>query len=75
MAQINVQLTPDGPISTLDESELVKKHGVFENENERTSWVEFRLKSDPDNPRAVHRSAHVQLKKSIFSEGALATLA
>lgn len=74
MALIPVQLEPNGPISTLDETELVKKEGMFEDENERTSWVEFRLKSDPDNPRAVHRSAHVHLKKPLFSEGLTASI-
>jgi hypothetical protein len=60
---ITVQLEPDGPITELDEDFLVRRDGVFENDDELTTWVEYRLASDRDNPRAVHRSVHVKLKK------------
>ena len=42
----------------MDESLLEKKEGVFEDENEYTTWVEYWLEGE-----LVHRSAHVTLKK------------
>lgn len=62
MAQILVQLNPDGLLTYMDDSELVKTTGQIDNEVERTSWVEYRLKSDPDAERAVHRSVDMHLK-------------
>lgn len=47
--------TTRGP---MDDSLLTKKEGTFENENERTAWVEYWLDGE-----LVHRSAHVILKK------------
>lgn len=41
------------------ESDFSKEVGGFENDNEKTSWVEYR---DFDGT-LVHRSANVQLKK------------
>lgn len=58
---INVQLKPDGLITRMDESELIKTTGCIDNEIERTTWVEYRLKSDP-NGRVVHRSVNMHLK-------------
>lgn len=70
MAKINVQLLPDGPITQLDEELLIKKEGVVDNDIEFTTWVEYRLASDPAAERAIHRSAHVTLKKPVtFAEG------
>jgi len=43
----------------MDESLLEKKEGGFENDNEKTTWVEYWLDKD-----LVHRSAHVTLKAS-----------
>ena len=59
---INVQIEEDGPITQMDEAELVKSEGSFDNDNEFTTWVEYRLASDPNAARAVHRSVHVILK-------------
>lgn len=42
----------------MDESDLVKTEGAVDNENEHTTWVEYRLGDE-----LVHRSAHVTLKK------------
>lgn len=42
----------------MDDSLLEKKEGVFENDNESTTWVEYWLEGE-----LVHRSAHVTLKK------------
>lgn len=70
MSMITVQLTPDAPITEMDESLLVKSVGHFEDDNECTSWVEYRLASDPHAERAVHRSVDMILKKpAVFAEG------
>lgn len=47
--------TTKGP---MDDSLLAKSEGVVDNEDERTTWVEYRLDGE-----IVHRSAHVTLKK------------
>ena len=41
----------------MDESALRKVEGGVDNENERTTWVEYYLGDE-----LVHRSAHVTLK-------------
>ena len=46
----------------LDESQLLKKEGVVDNDNEYTTWVEYWLDGE-----LVHSSAHVTLKKSPFT--------
>ena len=51
--------TTKGP---MDEALLEKRTGTFENDNERTSWVEYWLDGE-----LVHRSAHVDLKQGISS--------
>ena len=62
MANILVQLKPDGLLTYMDESELVKTTGVIDDKVEHTVWVEYRLKSDPDAERPVHRSVNMQLR-------------
>lgn len=42
----------------MDDSQLEKREGTIDNENELTTWVEYWLESE-----LVHRSAHVTLKK------------
>ena len=44
----------------MDEALLEKKEGSVDNDNESTTWVEYWLDGE-----LVHRSAHVQLKKSV----------
>jgi hypothetical protein len=44
----------------MDDSLLEKKEGFVDNENEYTTWVEYWLDGE-----LVHRSVHVQLKKSV----------
>ena len=44
----------------MDESLLEKREGVVENDNEFTTWVEYWHEGE-----LVHRSAHVQLKKTL----------
>jgi len=47
----------------MDESLLEKKEGSVDNENEYTTWDEYWLDGE-----LVHRSVHVTLKKSPFSD-------
>ena len=44
----------------MDEALLEKKSGALDNEHEQTSWVEYWHEGE-----LVHRSAHVQLKKTL----------
>lgn len=50
----------------MDESDLVKTEGSLENENEITSWVEYRK---PGSDEIVHRSVHMILKKLPVNTG------
>ena len=55
----------------MDEALLEKKEGVFEDDNELTTWVEYWKDSE-----LVHRSAHVTLKKMPgFAGGETSTFA
>jgi hypothetical protein len=47
----------------MDESLLIKKEGVFENDHEKTSWVEYYL-----DDCLVHRSAHIFLKEGLLCD-------
>ena len=68
---ITVQLQDGAPFTQMEEADLVKLVGGIDNEVERTSWVEYRLKSDP-NGRVVHRSVNMVLKKpAVFADGAV----
>jgi len=60
---VPVQLGAAEPIIMMDDSLLVKSEGVKDNEDEYTTWVEYRL-----GDKIVHRSAHVHLKKNINAE-------
>jgi hypothetical protein len=44
----------------MDESLLEKTEGVVDNDNEHTTWVEYRL-----NGEVVRRDVHVALKKGL----------
>jgi hypothetical protein len=48
----------------LDDSLLVKKEGIFEDENERTAWVEYYAQDG----ELVHRSAHIFLKTGLLCD-------
>ena len=52
----------------MDESLLEKREGTVDNENETTSWVEYWLDEE-----LVHRSAHVQLKKTVTLTSSVAS--
>jgi hypothetical protein len=70
---INVQLQENGPITQMDESELIRSEGSIDNEDEFTTWIEYRLASDPSG-RVVHRSVHVTLKKpQVLASGVAAS--
>jgi hypothetical protein len=51
----------------MEESLLEKREGALDNDNERTTWVEYWCEGE-----LVHRSVHVVLKKSpsLFAEAA-----
>lgn len=74
MALINVEETP-GVITQVDEAELVKTEGSFDNENETTTWVEYRRVGAAPDSRAIHRSVHVALKKGVEAFGEAASFA
>jgi len=44
----------------MDEALLIKSEGVVDNEDEFTTWTEYRLDGE-----IVHRSAHVTMKKNV----------
>jgi len=50
----------------MDDSLLVRKDGNMENDNEKTSWVEYYLGDE-----LVHRSVHVELKNPLVAETTL----
>ena len=53
----------------MDDSQLAKREGTVDNDNELTTWVEYWLDGE-----LVHRSAHVTLKKiPTFAGGAAAS--
>jgi hypothetical protein len=54
--------TTKGPV---DDSLMQQSTGFLDNDNEHTEWVEYRL-----NGELVHRSVHVTLKKSLFTDAA-----
>jgi hypothetical protein len=67
MALIDVEETL-GTISQIDESELVRSEGQFENSSEVTIWVEYRRIGAPADSRPIHRSVHVTLKQGVISD-------
>jgi len=52
----------------MDDSLLEKREGTVDNDNETASWVEYWL-----NGELVHRSAHVQLKKTVTLTSSVAS--
>lgn len=69
MSMINVALPGATEVTQMDESELLKLEGGFENETEIVAWTQYHLKTTGD---MVHRSAHTHLK-TVFADGAVAT--
>lgn len=68
---VDVLLPGAAEVTQMDDSDLLKIEGGFENENEIATWVQYHLRATGE---MVHRSAHVHLKKAIFGEGAAASL-
>lgn len=54
----------DESLSEIDESLLEKTEGFLDDDNEYTTWQEWRL-----DGKIVKRAAQVRLKKSILLEG------
>ena len=52
----------------MDDSLLVKRDGIVDNDNEFTTWVEYWLDEE-----LVHRSAHVRLKKTVTLTSSVAS--
>jgi len=48
----------------MDDANLVKKEGGFEDDNEITSWVEYYAQDG----ELVHRSVHIFLKTGLFCD-------
>ena len=56
----------------MDGTLLVKTTGEIDNENEHTTWVEYR---EPGSDEIIHRSVNIVLKKpAVLAEGAAANL-
>ena len=53
----------------LPKSSLEERCGSLENENEKTTWVEYWL-----NGECVHRSVDIQLKKPVLAFGEAASI-
>lgn len=68
MALVTVEL--HGAIAEMDDSLLDRTDGSFEDDHEKTTWVEYRLKGQPDSP-AIHRSVHVTLKRNVTATSAV----
>lgn len=52
----------------MDETLLEKKEGFVDNDNEYTTWLEYWLDGE-----LVHRSVHVQLKKTVTLTSSVAS--
>ena len=61
---VHVLLPPDARgervESDVEEGLLVRTEGTVDDDNEHTTWVEYRF---PGSDLIVHRSAHVTIKK------------
>jgi len=51
-----------------DEATLEKREGIVDNENEYTTWVEYR---QPGSSEVIHRSVHVTLKRPVTATSAV----
>lgn len=54
----------------MDDSLLLKKEGMVDDDNETTKWIEYWLDDE-----LVHRSVHVHLKTNVMADGIAAMLA
>jgi len=53
----------DESLSEIDETLLEKSVGLLDNENEHTTWQEWRL-----DGKIVKRGAHVRLKRNLVAD-------
>ena len=58
--QVNVLLPGATEITQMDDADLLKLEGGFENDDECVKWVQYHLKTTGD---LVHRSADVIVKR------------
>ena len=65
---INVLLPGASEVTQMEEADLLKLEGRFEDDNEIATWVQYHL---PTTGALVHRSAHVHLKKGLTTQGIL----
>lgn len=56
---VDVLLPGAAEVTQMDDSDLLKLEGGFENDNETTTWVQYHLRTTGE---LVHRSVHVTLK-------------
>ena len=63
------KVTEDNPEGLMDEALLEREVKVFEDDNELTQAIEYRLDGE-----LVHRSVHVQLKRNVVCESIAAEL-
>jgi hypothetical protein len=68
---VNVQLPGADKITQMDDSELLKLEGGYENEKEVAAWIQYHLATTGE---MVHRSAHVVLKEVLKVSGSAAQL-
>jgi hypothetical protein len=54
----------------MDDSLLIKKEGMVDDDNETTKWIEYWLDNE-----LIHRSVHVHLKTNVMADGIAAMLA
>lgn len=71
MTMINVQLPGATAVTQMDEADLLRLEGGFENEREIAAWVQYHL---PATGELVHRSAHVHLKEILKAGSSVAEL-
>ncbi len=67
---INVDLGDGSGIQQMDDSLLWKRTGTIEDDNEKTSFVEYWMNWGTPDQKIVHRSAHIDLKRALTLEGA-----
>ena len=53
----------------MDDSLLLKKEGMVDDDNETTKWIEYWLDNE-----LIHRSVHVHLKTNVMADGIAAML-
>lgn len=68
---IDVLMPGAAAVTQMDETDLLKLEGGFEDDREHTTWVQYHLHQDGT---LVHRSAHVRLKLPVGAGGGVAQL-